>query len=84
MPGERIAFAFRLAISRPPATAEQRIVQMLYQEAIERFRRDKSAAEKLVAVGDSPRDPNIDVTELAAWTTIASVLLNLDETISKE
>ena len=83
-PAERIGLAFRLAISRPPGADEQRIVLALYQEANERFRRDKAASEKLVAVGDSPRDASIDISDLAAWTTIASVVLNLDETISKE
>jgi len=83
-PAERIAHAFRLAMSRPPATGEQRILLGLYQEAIERFRRDRAAAEKLVAAGDSPRDAGIDVIDLAGWTTIASVVLNLDETITKE
>ena len=83
-PTERIAYAFRLASSRLPTAGEQRILWALYQEAIDRFRRDKAAAEKLVAVGDSPRDPDCDVVELAGWTTIASVVLNLDETITKE
>ena len=84
MPAERIVYAFRLAISRRPAADEQRILQQLYQEAIDGFRRDKAAAEKLIAVGDSPRDSSVDVVELAGWTTIASVVLNLDEAISKE
>ena len=83
-PAQRITHAFRLALSRAPTADEQRIVLALYQGAIERFRGDKTAAEKLVAVGDAPREPGIDVVELAGWTTIASVVLNLDETISKE
>jgi hypothetical protein len=83
-PAERIGHAFRLAISRAPTAGEQRILLALSQEAIDRFCRDKSAAEKLVAVGDSPRDAGADVVELAVWTTVASVVLNLDETITKE
>ena len=39
---------------------------------------------KLVAVGESPRDKRLDAAELAAWTTVASVILNLDETITKQ
>ena len=45
--------------------------------------RGKTAAQKLVSIGESPRPPGLDVSELAAWTTIGNVLLNLDETISK-
>jgi hypothetical protein len=37
-----------------------------------------------VSVGESPRDKRIDVAELAAWTTVASAILNLDETITKQ
>jgi hypothetical protein len=34
-------------------------------------------------VGESPRDPKLDPVELAAWTTVASVIFNLDETVNK-
>jgi hypothetical protein len=44
---------------------------------------DRDGAKKLLGVGDSPRDPKLDEAELAAWTTVASTILNLDETISK-
>jgi hypothetical protein len=37
-----------------------------------------------VSVGESARDPKVDVAELAAWTTVASAVLNLDETITKQ
>lgn len=43
-----------------------------------------SAAEKLLAIGDAPRDANFAPVELAAWTTLGNVLLCLDETITKE
>ena len=45
---------------------------------------DTKAATKLVEVGESARNPKLDVAELAAWTTVASVILNLDETITKQ
>ena len=48
------------------------------------FRRDRQAALKLLGVGESPRDERLDVAELAAWTTVASAILNLDETITKQ
>ena len=48
------------------------------------YRRDKDAAVKLVSVGDSKPNPKLDVGELAAWTTVTSTILNLDETITKE
>ena len=48
------------------------------------FRRDRNAAVKLISVGESPRDVRLDVAELAAWTTVASVIFNLDETLTKQ
>jgi hypothetical protein len=83
VPGERLAHAFRLAVSRPPTTGERQILLGLFQDSLARFRRDVAAADKLLAVGDSPRDPQLDVAELAAWTALASIVLNLDETITK-
>ena len=45
---------------------------------------DKDAALKLLEIGESGYDRNLDVSELAGWTIVASILLNLDETITKE
>ena len=47
------------------------------------YRRDGAAALKLLAVGESPRNERLDPGELAAWTMIANVILNLDETVTK-
>jgi hypothetical protein len=79
----RLAFAFRCAVSRTPSPDEERIALGIYQNSLKRFQADKEAAKKLLAVGDSPRDKTLDETELAAWTTVTSTILNLDETISK-
>ena len=47
------------------------------------WEKEPAAAEKLLKVGASPRDPKADPVELAAWTVVTSTLLNLDEAISK-
>ena len=82
-PNDRLAFAFRCAVARSPTDSESRILMRLYSDALVRFRADEQAAQKLLAVGASPRAPGQDAAELAAWTTVASTILNLDETISK-
>jgi hypothetical protein len=82
-PAERLTYAFRLAVSRPPGDGERQILLGLFEDSLKRFRRDAAAADKLLAVGESPRDPRLDVAELAAWTALASIVLNLDETITK-
>ena len=46
--------------------------------------KDPAQAAKLIAVGEPPKPGNVEAVELAAWTTVASTILNLDETITKE
>jgi hypothetical protein len=81
---ERVRYGFRLATARKPASEELDILLHIVQEQLADYRRDRDAAQALLAVGESGHDPGMDPTELAAWTTLASVILNLDETISKE
>jgi hypothetical protein len=56
----------------------------IHGAAWQRYGGDPEAAEKLLAVGQSPRDNALDPAELAAWTTVTSILLNLDETITRQ
>jgi hypothetical protein len=60
------------------------VLRSLLSERLASFQRDRPSAVNLVDVGESPRDKRLDASELAAWTTVASVILNLDETITKE
>ena len=80
---DRIGFAFRLATSRRPDSDETDLLVGIYKQQLAYFRQDRIAAEKLLRVGESPRDANLDTAEHAAWTTIASMILNLDETVTK-
>jgi len=80
----RLTLAFRLATGRQPKPAELRILASGYQRHLEDFRADPQAAEKLVKVGEAPRHAKLDVSELAAYTAVANLILNLDETITKE
>ena len=80
---ERIAAAFQICVSRQPTAHERRILSETLQLARERFRQDRTAAEKLLSVGRSATQQSLAIEELAAWTTVTSLLLNLDETISK-
>ena len=80
----RIRFAFRLATSRAPTSQEVSVLRTLLDGRLKAFRQDRQSALKLLSVGESPRDRRLDAVELAAYTTVASVIFNLDETISKE
>jgi hypothetical protein len=80
----RLVYAFRLATARKPTAAEGRILRELLQQQLANYRNDKKAADALLRIGESPFDSQLDAAELAAWTMVASVILNLDETIIKE
>jgi hypothetical protein len=80
----RLNHAFRLATARKPTGREASVLRRLLQQRRDGFRKDPRAAAKLIAVGESPRDTRLDPVELAAWTTVTSAILNLDETITKQ
>ncbi len=80
---ERITLAFQLSLSRLPIAEERRVLLETLHAASDRFRTDHAAAEKLLNVGRATSGLQIAPEELAAWTTVMSLLLNLDEAISK-
>ena len=82
-PDERIAFAFRLATARRPTAEESAVLRKIYDAQLAHFRSNAEAAAKLLGVGESQRDEKLDPVDLAAWTTVASTILNLDETVTK-
>jgi hypothetical protein len=83
-PEARIAWVYRRALCRRPTPAETRVLTAGLLKRIAKYRANTDAALKLVSIGDAPRDAKLNVPELAAYTVTASVLLNLDETITKE
>jgi hypothetical protein len=80
---ERISLAFQSALGRKPSADEHRVLSEMLHAAIDRFRQDHTAAEKLLSVGRATLGTTLTAEEVAAWTTITSLLLNLDEAISK-
>ena len=80
----RLAYAFRLATARAPTAGEAGVLQQLLSQQVERYRDDSKAARDLIRVGESRSDTRLDPRELAAWTIVASAILNLDETITKQ
>jgi hypothetical protein len=80
---DRLRFAFRLVTGRHAELDELEILSRKLEEMRASYSMDEAAAEAFVSVGVSPREPGIAVSELAAWTAIANVLLNLDEVITK-
>ncbi len=83
-PEQRLDYGWSLALARPPSGAETQLLLETLQRFEKRYRADPKAAEEFLANGDSSRDKTLDTAELAAYTTVASLILNLDETITKE
>ena len=82
-PGDRAQWAWRLVTARYPSAEEAQILLNALQAHRERYLDDVEAATELINFGDSPPDPDIVASELAAWTLIANLLLNLDEVVNK-
>ena len=83
-PAARIAYAFKAATARPPKAAEGAILLNAFQRNSELFKAKPDAALKYVSHGEHPRDTGFDVSELAAYTSVTSLILNLNETVMKE
>ncbi len=80
---DRLAFAFRLATARSPRDRELEVLKNVLQRQQDIFRQNAEAATRLLGVGEAARDDTLDAAELAAWTMVASAILNLDETLTK-
>jgi hypothetical protein len=79
----RLAFAWRLATARAPTDREITILRRTLDNQLQHYQQNPKSAEALLRVGESPRDENVSAAELAAYTIVASVILNLDEVVTK-
>jgi hypothetical protein len=80
----RIGHGFELATGRKPAEAERSVLSRALAAFRARYQNDAAAARKLLATGQKPRNKKLDLTDHAAMTMVASLILNLDETVTKE
>ena len=80
---ERVTYAFRIVTGRRPTAAESAILLDEFNQRCTAFKTDAEIAAKLLSVGESQADSNLPIEELAAWTMVARLLLNLDEAITK-
>jgi len=80
----RLGRGFALALLRPPSARESIVLLASLHHYRDRYETDPGAAAKLLAHGDSKVAVDLKKPELAAWTMLASMILNLDETVTKE
>ncbi len=80
---ERIQWAFRRALNRPATADEHQLLADLRTKHHGEYTANPAAADALLKAGLAPVPEGIDKIELAAWTNVARVILNLHETITR-
>ena len=81
---ERLDYAFQLATGRPADDLRRRVLLDLLNEERRSYNSEENAAKELLSVGEAARNESLNQAEHAAWTIVASAILNLDETLNKE
>jgi len=71
-------------VARGPTPREAALLREALASYLDDYRANPEAAAKYLSQGESPRDAELDASELAAYSTLASMMLNMDETITKE
>ena len=82
-PEEKIARGFRLCLTRHPKPSEIKRLHDLYEQVREVYASDTAAANAMATVPIGPLPAGSDAVELASWTVVGNVLLNLDEVFLK-
>ncbi len=81
---ERVGYGYKLATARELRDGQREVLLGSLNHYRDNFATDRKSALALVKQGERPRNEVLDVAELASYTTVASLILNLDETITKE
>lgn len=79
----RIGFLYQTVLAREPDPAEVEVLAAQLKRHQERYAALPDDARRLVALGESRQGEGVDAVELAAWTLLASTVLNLDETVNR-
>lgn len=80
----RLAYLFKQALQREPLDAEAKFLATTYERHLESYKTEPAAAQALTKVGDKPAPTDLDVAELAAWTSVCRVVLNLHESVTRQ
>lgn len=80
----RLQFGFRAVTGRTPSASEQQVLRDNLQYHLDYFAGKKDEASAFLKQGETQTDSALNARELAAYSAVASLLLNLDETVTKE
>jgi hypothetical protein len=83
VPGDKIALGFRLCLTRPPKPDETQRLLALYEQVHVSYATDANAAMAMATDPIGPLPAGLNTVELASWTVVGNVLLNLDEVFLK-
>jgi hypothetical protein len=83
-PAARLRYGFRLVLARSPSGGEEQVLLDNLRYHLDYFASDERKAREFLSVGESPADPALGPRELAAYGAVASLILNLDEAVTKE
>jgi hypothetical protein len=78
---KRIDFIFRSVVSRLPSTEEKKIIARFFKRQFEKYQGAPEEAIKAISFGESEPAKDLDSSELAAWSLVANLILNMDEAI---
>lgn len=82
-PQQRADYGFRLCLSRAPSETELQSIVRLHELALSRFQADSEQASRMATEPIGPAAAGQNVAELAAWTVVGNMLLNLDEALAR-
>jgi len=80
----QISLLMRFVLSREPYAEELTVLQQLLDDRLATYRKDPSAAAKLMAVGESPADESLNAAHVAALADVALAVFNLSETLTRK
>ena len=80
----RLDLAFMLLTAHPADELARRVMRETYEAQPPIYQANKDAAVALISAGESARDESLDAAEHATWTVLTSMILNLDETLTRE
>ena len=83
LPASLVDRGFELVVSRPAGSLESERLVGLFERSRAWYQKNAEAAQKLLSQGESPNPEGLDPATQAAWTIVASTILNMDETLTR-
>ena len=82
-PQDRVDSIFQRCLSRKPTAAELKAIEGAQDKFRLRFQENLGDAKRLIAMGEKPHDASIPLEDLAVYTLVANLVLNLDELVNR-